>query len=110
MNYGRVDRSFWTGIHYDRMTASIAKYLGLKTAYGVIISDIDRGSPANKAKLEIGDVIVAIQGQQVAEFEDVDKILDNLDLKQNDVLTLRIFRSKRFFTVRLRLEAHPMMQ
>jgi serine protease Do len=107
MIYGRVDRNFWTGIHYDIVTQPIAKYLGLKSPYGVIINDIDRGSPAENAGLEISDVIVAINGQTVNEFDDVKQIIDNLDLKQNDVILLRIYRNRSFFNKRIKLESHP---
>lgn len=107
MNYGRVDRSFWTGIHYDVITPEIARYLGMKTSRGVIISDVDRNSPAAKAGIEIGDVIVAINGKDVNEFDDVRKIIDDLDLRQGDSLIFRVYRSRSFLNINVRLAAHP---
>jgi len=107
MNFGRVDRSFWTGIHYDYVTPPIASYLGLQTVYGVIVSEIERGSPAALAGVQVGDVIISINGQEVRRFDDVKQIIDNLDLKQDDILTLRIYRSRKFSTVRIQLEPHP---
>ena len=107
MNYGRVDRSFWTGIHYDIVTPDIARYLGLRSTRGVIISEIDRGSPAEKAGIEIGDIIVAINGKDVNTFNDVKEIIDNLDLKPGDILTFKVYRPKRFITIKLKLAPHP---
>lgn len=107
MNYGRVDRSFWTGIHYDVMTPDVARYLGLKSNRGVIISDVDKDSPAAQAGIQIGDVIVAINGREVNEFDDVKKIIDDLDLKQGDSLTFRAFRNRSFFNFQVRLASYP---
>jgi serine protease Do len=107
INYGRVNRSFWTGIHYDQMNSSIARYLGLSSLRGVIITDIAKSSPAEKADLQVGDVIVEINGKEVNQFEDVQSITDNLDLKEGDVLNFRIYRNKRFINLVVQLEAHP---
>jgi len=107
INYGRVNRSFWTGIHYDQMNANIARYLGLTTSRGVIVTDIDRNSPAQKAGLEVGDVIVEINQREVNSFDGVSAIIENLDLKEGDLLEIRIFRNSSFRTLQVRLEAHP---
>jgi serine protease Do len=107
INYGRVDRSFWTGIHYDQMNPSIARYLGLSSGGGVIVTDIDRNSPAQKAGLEVGDVILQLNGKEVKSFNDIQTITDNLDLKEGDMLHLRVFRNSGFHNIDIRLEAHP---
>jgi len=107
MNYGKVDRSFWTGIHYDVVTPDIARYLGLRSTRGVIVSEIDRGSPADKAGMEIGDIIVAINDKDVNTFNDVKDIIDNLDLKQGDILTFKVYRPRKFLTIKVKLAPHP---
>jgi serine protease Do len=107
INYGRVNRSFWTGIHYDQMNPSISRTLGLASSRGVIITDIDRNSPAQKVGLEVGDVIIEINSKEVNAFDDIRSIIDNLDLKEGDLLKLRVFRNANFRNVDLRLEAHP---
>ncbi len=110
LNYGHVDRSFWTGIHYDRVTAAIARYLGLRSVHGVIVSDIDKGSPAAKAGLKISDIIFAIDENRVNKFQDVESIINSLDYKPGDVMNLRIFRDRGIYTIRIILEAHPSTQ
>ncbi len=110
LNYGHVDRSFWTGIHYDRVTSAIARYLGLKSIHGVIVSDIDKGSPAAKAGLKISDVIIAIDDNGINQFSDVEAVINSLDLKPGDVMNLRIFRDRGIYTIKIVLEAHPSTQ
>jgi serine protease DegQ len=62
---GSVARG-WMGIGVADVTPELADSLGLKTQRGAIVSAIDRGSPADKGGLKLGDVIVAISGQAVA--------------------------------------------
>jgi serine protease Do len=107
INYGHVDRSYWTGIYYDRLTATMARKLGMKKAYGVLVTGIDSGSPADKAGLQMNDIIVAIQKQDVNEFNDVRDIVDNLDLKKGDSIHLKILRKRSFYTIDVKLESHP---
>ncbi|MBN1998802.1 trypsin-like peptidase domain-containing protein [candidate division KSB1 bacterium] len=107
MLYGYVDRSFWTGIYYHPMTVSAARKLGLQSVYGVLITGIDKSSPAEKAGLRVDDIIVAINGQDVNDYSDVKNIRENSDLKKGDTITLRIFRKKSFYTKIVQLEAHP---
>jgi serine protease Do len=51
------------GIGIQTITPSIAVGLGLKQEYGVLISDVLPGGPAEAAGLMVGDVLVSIDGQ-----------------------------------------------
>ncbi len=104
---GYVDRTFWTGIKYDVVSPAVAQYLGLKQAQGAIITNIERKSPAEKAGLKIGDVILAINESPVNNANEISKIIDNLDLKAGDHLTLKIFRDNRYYNVMVKLETYP---
>lgn len=105
--YGRVDRSFWTGIHYDELTPLIARFLGLGAQQGVIVSDIDKGSPAEKAGLQVGDVITEIDEKAISNFKDIKSVIDDLDLKPGDIIELKVYRKKRYLTINVILERHP---
>ncbi len=107
INYGRVDRNFWTGITCSELTPLVARYLGLRSTRGAIISELAKDSPAVKAGLEIGDVIMAISGETVTELADIDRIIDELDLKKGDIVTFRIYRNRRYLNIKVKLEANP---
>jgi serine protease Do len=68
---GKIDRDFWTGLSIQTLDARIAKYYGLSSTKGVVITQIEENSPAAKAKLETGDVILEIDGEQVTDENDV---------------------------------------
>jgi len=99
---GKVERNFWTGMEVNIVDQRIAKYFGLKTAEGVIISDIKKNSPAEKAELKVGDIILEINGEKIQNEETIIAIIN--DAKAGDVLDLKIYRDKRTFNVNMILE------
>jgi serine protease Do len=61
---GKVIRG-WIGVMIQDITPELAKSFGLKSAKGVLVSDIVKGSPAEKAGLQTGDVIRRFDGKEV---------------------------------------------
>lgn len=99
---GKVERNFWTGMEVNIVDQRIAKYFGLKTAEGVIISDIKKTSPAEKCGLRVGDIIVEINGEKIQNEETIIAIIN--DARAGDVLKLKVYRDKKTFDVSLVLE------
>ena len=58
----------WLGVQVQPVTADIADSLGMKQARGAIVDNPQDGSPAVKAGIEAGDVITAVNGEQVKDF------------------------------------------
>lgn len=71
LRYGEVRHNFWTGIHIQDVTRWIAESLSLPSDRGAIISDVEAGSPGEKAGLRRGDVIIAVGRKNVASARDV---------------------------------------
>src|SRR5882672_4939632 len=61
---GKVRRGY-LGVGVQTVTSDIAANLGLKEVRGVIVSIVERGSPAERAGLKQGDVITVINGNQI---------------------------------------------
>jgi Do/DeqQ family serine protease len=61
---GKVKRGY-LGVGVQTVTSDIAANLGLKEVRGVIVSNIEKGSPAERAGLKQGDVITVINGTQI---------------------------------------------
>jgi serine protease Do len=59
---GKIVRG-WLGVMIQDITLDLARYFGLNATKGVLISDITKGSPAEKADLKRGDVISRINGK-----------------------------------------------
>jgi len=102
--YGRV-REFWTGITIQDIDPLIAESLGLKSAKGVIVTDIVRGSPADKAGLKIGDVIVRVNGKKVKGRKEIQNAF--LGARVGDVYRLDIIRGGQEMVIKLTLAEAP---
>jgi serine protease DegQ len=63
---GAVTRG-WFGVEVADITPELAESLGLKGTRGAIVGAIERGSPAEKGGMKLGDVIVAVNGKAVGD-------------------------------------------
>jgi serine protease Do len=63
---GKVVRGF-LGVQPQPLTQDTAEQLGLKSAQGALVADVVRGSPAEKAGLEAGDVITQVNGKPISD-------------------------------------------
>jgi serine protease Do len=67
---GKVTRG-WLGVIIQQMDDDLAKSFGLKGADGVLVSEVSKDSPAEKAGLKEGDVIVKINGSKVMDVGEI---------------------------------------
>ena len=63
---GGVTRG-WFGVEVADVSAELAESLGLKGTRGAIVGAIERGSPAEKGGMKLGDVMVAVAGKTVVD-------------------------------------------
>jgi len=67
--FGKV-RPAWIGIEAENVNVSVARSLGWDRSYGAVVAGVDSGSPAEKAGIQLGDVIEEVAGTQVEDAED----------------------------------------
>jgi serine protease Do len=67
--FGKV-RPAWIGVEADSVNASVARSLGWDRSYGAVVVGVDSGSPAEKAGIQLGDIIEEVAGTQVEDAED----------------------------------------
>jgi serine protease Do len=66
IKHGRVLRG-WLGVSIQNLTPEIAKSLGIKQEAGALVADVVKGSPADKAGLKRGDLIVEFDGKKIED-------------------------------------------
>ena len=87
---GAVARGY-LGVTSDTVTADVAEQLGLpKDTRGVVVTDIDPDSPAEKAGLKRTDIILAINNHPVSTWEELRLIVAQITPESK--ATLKIFR------------------
>lgn len=71
---GKVVRGY-IGVNFDKLSPKLAKSLGLASDKGVIVTHVQKGSPADKAGLKVEDVIVQFDGKPVNAETDLPKVV-----------------------------------
>ena len=71
---GHVTRG-WLGVAIQNVTPSIAKSLGLNKPQGALVANVNPGSPAAKAGVKQGDVIVGAGGQKIETVHDLPRLV-----------------------------------
>jgi serine protease Do len=71
---GHVTRG-WLGVSIQEVTPELAKSFGLKEKKGALVAQVFSGSPAEKAGIEQGDVIVGFDGKEIADSKDLPRIV-----------------------------------
>ncbi|HEV8306362.1 MAG TPA: DegQ family serine endoprotease [Methylomirabilota bacterium] len=69
---GKVTRG-WLGVSVQPLTAELSKSFGAKEESGVLVADVVEGSPAEKAGLKSGDIIVEFNGKRVSAPSDLQR-------------------------------------
>jgi serine protease Do len=69
---GAVTRG-WIGVQIQPVTDDMADSLGLQKAEGALVAEPQAGSPAVKAGIKAGDVIVSVDGKTVKDARDLAK-------------------------------------
>jgi membrane-associated protease RseP (regulator of RpoE activity) len=92
------------GISGDELTTQLASYFGVKQGKGVLVREVVVGSPAAKAGLKAGDVIVAVDGKSVATVAELRQALEIKPAEEKRKLSLTIVRDRHEQTVPVELE------
>jgi len=100
---GEIDRGYSTGLIVQSVTRSISRYLDIPFVKGVIIVEVNQGSPADMTGLEPGDVILTVNGEDVNKPSDIRTVILENDLRSGDKVTLQIFRNGNYKKVKIRL-------
>ena len=70
--YGRI-RLAWSGLQVQPVTPYLAARLRVAKPGGLVVSRVERGSPANEAGMRVGDIIYRVNGQAVNTAEDAQR-------------------------------------
>jgi serine protease Do len=66
IKHGKVIRG-WLGVSIQNLTPEIAKSLGMKETAGALVGGVEKDSPADKAGMKRGDLIIQFSGRKVED-------------------------------------------
>ena len=97
---GKVSRG-WLGVQIQTITEDIAESLGTDNTKGALVAQVQDGSPAEKAGLKRGDLVLQVGDERVSDPKDLARKVAALDPGSETEFT--IFRDGETMTVTVKL-------
>jgi serine protease DegQ len=101
---GTVARG-WVGIGVQDMTPELAESLKLPKVNGALITEVVNGSPADKAGLKPGDVLIGVEGKPVTDYASTLNLISAL--KPGATATLKVMRDKSELELKVNVGKRP---
>ncbi|MGD0886097.1 MAG: DegQ family serine endoprotease [Thermodesulfovibrionales bacterium] len=101
---GKVERG-WLGVTMQPITPDLAKQFNLKEDKGALVGDVTEESPAAKAGIRRGDVIIEYNGKEVDEPSNLRNMIANTP--PNKDIPLKVLRDGKPMTIRVTIRESP---
>jgi S1-C subfamily serine protease len=100
-----IPRALYVGADVNPVRTQLADYFGVKSGTGLLVESVDNPSPASRAGLKAGDVVVRVESKQMTSKNDWLKAIRNhrgqyvqvtvMRNKQEQVLTMSAGKPKK---------------
>ncbi len=101
---GSVTRG-WIGVEAQDLNADLAESFRLSSARGTLVSGVLRGSPADRAGVKSGDVLVEVEGKPVGDSADMLNLV--AALQPGKLAALKLMRGGRVVEVKVTVGKRP---
>ncbi len=101
---GKIERS-WLGVGIQKLTPELAESMNIKIKEGVLVNRVYENSPAEKAGLKEGDVIIECNGRKLEDPSDLQKIVISVPVGSN--LELKVIREGKERIINVKTEKMP---
>jgi serine protease Do len=95
---GKVTRG-WLGISIQDISEDIAKSINYKNKNGVLVTDVFKDDPADKAGIKVGDIITEINGKAIKDTHEL--LLTTAGLHVGDKATVKIIRDSKEMSLQI---------
>ncbi|HLX42191.1 MAG TPA: DegQ family serine endoprotease [Bryobacteraceae bacterium] len=102
--HGKVERGY-LGILPQNITPAMAKALNISETNGALVGDVTANSPASKAGLKTGDIILSVNGEAVSDANQLRLKIGNLD--PSSKINLKVMRDGRSMEIPVQLGEFP---
>ena len=100
LEFGETKRG-WLGIRIQDVTEEIAEIEGLDDLKGALVASVGENSPAQKAGIKPGDIILEFDGQEVDTMNTLPKIVARA--KVGKIVTVKIWRNRKIISKKVLL-------
>ncbi|HUP94240.1 MAG TPA: Do family serine endopeptidase [Burkholderiales bacterium] len=107
MQSGQVTRG-WIGVGVQDMTRELSESFKLPEIRGALITEVFRGTPADKGGIKLGDILVAVEGKPVTDSSSMLNLVAALNPGKQ--ATLKVVRNQRETDLRVIIGRRPLQQ
>ena len=100
IEFGETKRG-WLGVRIQEVTKEIAEVEKLKKPAGALVASVGENSPADKAGIKAGDIILEFDGKRLDTMRTLPKVVANTKVGKS--VELKVWRNKKSITKRLTL-------
>ena len=104
LKQGKVTRG-WIGVTLQPLDEKLAKSFGLNDTKGVLIADVSKGEPGDKAGLKAGDIVIAVDGKKATDSRTLVGIIGSKS--PNDKVVLTVIRDGKQQNITVTLGERP---
>lgn len=98
---GSIDRNFEIGMRIQTIDEGIAKYYHLNSAKGVIVTKVYPNTPAERCGIEVGDIIVDVEGFKINNENTMFSVFH--EFRAGQTITVKIIRDEKELTKQMKL-------
>lgn len=107
MQSGQVTRG-WIGVGVQDMTRELSESFKLPEIRGALITEVFHGTPADKAGIKLGDILIAVEGSPITDSSSMLNLVAALN--PGKPATFKIVRSQRETDVKVMIGRRPLQQ
>ncbi len=100
IKFGETKRG-WLGVRIQEVTKEIADVEKLKKPEGALVASVGQGSPAEKAGIKAGDIILEFDGKKINTMKKLPNVVASTEVGKS--VELKIWRNKKLISKRLTL-------
>jgi serine protease Do len=98
--YGETKRG-WLGVRIQEVTKEIADVEKLKTPEGALVASVSENSPADKAGIKAGDIILEFDGKKVDTMRTLPKLVAQTEVGKKVIL--KVWRNRKLISKKVLL-------
>lgn len=97
-----VKQRKYIGIYLEEINRELSVYFGVKEGRGLLVAKITKDSPAEKAGLKVGDVIIKADGIRTERAKDLTGVIQ--DKEKGKRIKLELLRNKKMKSIEVEIE------
>ena len=98
IKFGETKRG-WLGVRIQEVTKEIAEVEKLKKPEGALVASVGKNSPADKAGIEAGDIILEFDGKRINTMKKLPNVVASTEVGKS--VELKVWRNKKLISKRL---------